>query len=188
MSGDADVPERGGPVGAVGGSAESLFTTLYAEIRRVADREARNRPDLGVSATTLVHEAYLKLADRPELSFPDRGRFLAYAARAIRGLVIDAARERRALKRGADFHITHLSTQLLESVPADTGLQKLADAIERLRALDERLAEVVDLKYFCGFSFAEIAAARGASERTVQRDWEKARLLLYAEFQDAPSD
>jgi RNA polymerase sigma factor (TIGR02999 family) len=169
-------------------SPAEMFAELYAELRRMADRQLRSRPDVGVSATTLVHEAYLKFCGRDDLAFPDRGRFLAYAARAMRGLVIDAARERRALKRGAGFHITRLGTHTYESIPDDGELERLADAIERLRAVDERLAELVDLKHFCGFTFTEIAEARGVSERTVQRDWEKARLVLFAELTDAPAE
>ena len=167
---------------AGGASPEALFVTLYAELRRLADRELNRRPDLPVSAMTLVHEAYLKFSGRPELTFASRGQFLAYAAQAMRGLIVDAARERRALKRGGSFHITRLSTEVAGSIPEEGELERLSDAIDRLRELEPRLAEVVELKYFCGFSFAEIAAARGTAERTVQRDWEKARLLLYGDL------
>ena len=167
-------------------SADARFATLYAELRRLADRELRGRPDAPLSATTLVHEAYLKLANRDALAFPNPGAFLGYVARAMRGLVIDAVRQRRALKRGGGFEITRLTTEAGESIPEPAGLERLADAIERLRTLDPRLAEVVDLKYFCGFSFAEIARTRGVAERTVERDWEKARLLLFGDLADVP--
>jgi RNA polymerase sigma factor (TIGR02999 family) len=167
---------------------DALFVSLYAELRRLADRELNRRPDLPVSAVTLVNEAYLKFAGRPDLTFAGRGQFLAYAAQAMRGLIVDAARERRALKRGGSFHITRLSTEAAGSIPAEQGLERLSDAIDRLRELEPRLAEVVELKYFCGFSFAEIAAARGTVERTVQRDWEKARLLLYGDLGEAGQD
>jgi RNA polymerase sigma factor (TIGR02999 family) len=169
-------------------SPEALFASLYAELRRLADRELNRRPDLPVSAMTLVHEVYLKFSGRPDLTFAGRGQFLTYAAQAMRGLIVDAARERRALKRGGGFHITRLSTEAAGSIPDEQGLERLADAIDRLRELDPRLAEVVELKYFCGFTFAEIAAARGTAERTVQRDWEKARVLLYGDLGDASQD
>ncbi len=158
---------------------EQLFATLYAELRRLADCKLRQFPGMAVSPTTLVHEAYVNLAGREGASFTDRGSFLSYAARAMRGLLIDFARRRQALKRGAGLHITHLDTRA-DAPAADGGeLERLSAALDELAALDPRLAEVVDLKYFCGFSFAEIAALHGMSERTVQRDWDKARLLLY---------
>lgn len=97
----------------------------------------------------------------------------------MRGLIIDYTRSRQALKRGAAFEITSLPTQLPGQVAEYDGLQRLSDAIEHLATLEPRLAQVVDLKYFSGFSFTDIAAMWGVSERTVQRDWEKARLLLH---------
>jgi len=184
--------EPAAPDGAAGAATadadEPLFASLYAELRRLADRELRRHAGSGVSPTTLVHEVYVNLADREPRRFPDEARFLAYAARAMRGLIIDFARNRQALKRGAGFHITQLNTQVGEAAADGQELSRLSDALDRLAAIDPRLAEVVDLKYFCGFSFAEIAAVRGASERTVQRDWEKARLVLYREFTDSPPD
>jgi RNA polymerase sigma factor (TIGR02999 family) len=173
--------------GARGRADGQLFASLYAELRRLADRELRRHAGSSVSPTTLVHEVYVNLADREPRSFPDKARFLAYAARAMRGLIIDFARNRQTLKRGAGFHITQLSTQIGEAVADGPELSRLSDALDQLAAVDPRLAEVVDLKYFCGFSFAEIAALRGTSERTVQRDWEKARLVLYREFTDIPA-
>jgi RNA polymerase sigma factor (TIGR02999 family) len=165
-----------------------LFASLYAELRRLADRELRRHAASSVSPTTLVHEVYVNFADRTPRSFPDKARFLAYAARAMRGLIIDFARNRQALKRGAGFHITQLNTQIAEPLVDSQELDRLSDALDELAAVDARLAEVVDLKYFCGFSFAEIAALRGLSERTVQRDWEKARLVLFREFTETPPD
>jgi RNA polymerase sigma factor (TIGR02999 family) len=161
---------------------EALFASLYADLRRIADRELRRHPGSSVSPTTLVHEAYLNVAGRA-VNFEDRARFLGYIARAMRGLLIDFLRQRRSLKRGAEFEITHLTTHQGGEL-ADSGvLLRLSDAMDALAKMDSRLAEVVDLRYFCGFSFAEIAALRGASERTVQRDWEKARLLLHQEIE-----
>lgn len=134
-----------------------------------------------MSPTTLVHEAYLNMAGRA-VSFEDRARFLGYVARAMRSLLIDFVRQRDALKRGAEFEITHLTTHQGAELPDTTLLTRLSEALDALGKLDSRLAEVVDLRYFCGFSFAEIARLRGDSERTVQRDWEKARLLLCDEI------
>jgi RNA polymerase sigma factor (TIGR02999 family) len=114
-----------------------------------------------------------------DAAFPDRARFMAYAARVMRGLIIDHAREGRALKRGGQFEITVLDTRVEESAASPQELSQLGDALDDLAADDPALAEVVDLKFFCGFSFAEIGAMRGVSERTVQRDWEKARIYLH---------
>jgi RNA polymerase sigma factor (TIGR02999 family) len=166
---------------AARGSQEELFASLYADLRRIAERELRQHPGSSVSPTTLVHEAYLNLVNRT-VNFEDRARFLGYVARTMRGLLIDFARQRRALKRGAEFEITHLTTQQDQELPDSTQLTRLSEALDALGKMDPRLAEVVDLRYFCGFSYAEIAALRGTSERTVQRDWEKARLLLYHEL------
>lgn len=156
-----------------------LFAASYAELHRLAKRELQRVPGMGVSATTLVHEAYINLMGRPGTAFEDRGKFLGYTARAMRGLLIDFARRQQALKRGAGFEITQLRTNVDQEVLDATELVRLSDALDELARLDARLAEVVDLKYFCGFSFAEIASLRGVSERTVQRDWEKARLVLF---------
>jgi RNA polymerase sigma factor (TIGR02999 family) len=164
------------------GTQEQWFGSLYAELRRIADRELRQRPGSSVSPTTLVHEAYVNLAGRA-VTFEDRARFLGYVARAMRGLLIDYMRQRNALKRGAEFEITHLTTHHGGELPEEELLTRLSEALDALAKVDPRLAEVVDLRYFCGLSFAEIATLRGASERTVQRDWEKARLLLYQEVE-----
>jgi RNA polymerase sigma factor (TIGR02999 family) len=161
---------------------EELFTALYAELRRIAERELREHPGSSVSPTTLVHEAYVNLAGR-EVQFQDRARFLGYVAQAMRGLLIDFVRQRHALKRGAEFEITHLTTGHDGELPDSTQLTRLSEALDALAKLEPRLAEVVDLRYFCGLSFSEIATLRGTSARTAQRDWEKARLLLYHELE-----
>lgn len=161
---------------------EQLFATWYRELRRLADRELHRYPGAEVSPTTLVHEAYINLAGRDGVDFGDHGKFLGYAARAIRGLLIDFARRQQALKRGAGFHITPLSTHSGEEAADTDELTRVSEALDELAAFDARLAELVDLKYFCGFSIAEIARMRGTSERTVQRDWEKARLLLFRQL------
>jgi RNA polymerase sigma factor (TIGR02999 family) len=155
-----------------------LFSALYQELHRLARRQLHvNASGLTLSATTLLHEAYLSLANRGA-AFPDRARFFAYAARAMRGLIVDYVRERRAIKRGGAFHLTTLGTTVGESVPEAASLDPIAAALDELAQADPALAELVELKFFCGFDFAEIAAMRGVSDRTVQRDWAKARLFL----------
>ena len=165
--------ERGG----VPATAE-LFATLYRELHRLARRQLHaGAGGLTLGATTLVHEAYIDLSRRG-LHFPDRARFFAYAARAMRGLIVDYVRERRALKRGGAFHLTAWDTAGAEGVAQAEDLVPLSDALDTLAAAEPALAELVELKFFCGFDFAEIAAMRGVNERTVQRHWDKARLFL----------
>jgi RNA polymerase sigma factor (TIGR02999 family) len=146
----------------------------------------RNGGALTLGPTTLLHEAYLNVAGRNGVAFPDRARFLAYASRAMRGLLIDYARRRRATKRGREFEITLTDEGAPSGDVMRTAeeLAQLGDALGELGALEPALAEVVDLHFFCGFSFAEIAALRGVSERTVYRDWRKARLLLHQSLHD----
>ena len=165
-----------------GSAAEALFAALYSELRRVAQRElARHGAPVSLSATTLLHEAYLDIASRNGQgpSFPDRPRFMSYAARVMRGLIIDHARNRRAQKRGGQFEITALTTDLGQNVVDDRELTRIGAALDELANTNASLAEIVDLKFFCGFSFAEIGAIKGISERTVQRKWEKARIYLH---------
>src|ERR1700704_5337143 len=154
-----------------GPASEALFAALYSELHRVAKRELARRGDfVSLSVTTLLHEAYLDMAGRSGAAFPDQARFMGYAARVMRGLIIDHARNRRAMKRGGRFEITSLATEVAEN---------LADEKELTQVSEAPLAAIVDLKFFCGFSFAEIAAMQGVSERTVQRKWERARLYLH---------
>jgi RNA polymerase sigma factor (TIGR02999 family) len=167
-----------------GAATEALFSTLYSELHRLARRElARRGGAVSLSVTTLLHEAYLDMAGRSDAKFPNRTCFMAYAARVMRGLIIDHARNRQAQKRGGQFEITSLGNESIES-PADAReLTQIGEALDRLAKTEADLAEVVDLKFFCGFSFAEIAAMRNLSERTVQRKWEKARIYLHQELQ-----
>lgn len=158
---------------------EALFSALYAELHRLAQAHVHRAGHLTLGATELLHEAYLDLAKRDALAFPDRNRFMAYASRAMRGLVIDYVRERRARKRGGDVVLTTLSDEVIAAVDTGLDFNALSTALDDLAELEPGLAEIVDLKFFCGFSFQEIAGLRGSSERTVQREWAKARALLH---------
>ena len=159
---------------------DRLFAKLYDELHRMARGEvARSGADAVASPTTLVHEAYLDMAVRGGLAFPDRLRFLAYAGRAMRARVIDQVRARGALKRGGDVHVTSLDTQVAEDVADPQLLSDIGAALDDLAIVEPELATVVDLRFFSGFSVPEIAVLHGVSERTVQRRWEKARLILY---------
>jgi len=161
-----------------------LFASLYSHLRQLAERQIRRSDVEFVSPTTLLHEAYIGMSDR-EAHFPDRERFMGYAARVMRGLIIDLVRERRALKCGGAYHITQLPTEVEGPKESATDLARLSDALDELAVREPRLAGVVDLKYFCGFTFEDIAAQRGTSLRTVMRDWEKARLILFKELNEA---
>ena len=166
-------------------AADALFTALYSELHRMAQRQlARSARGMTLGTTTLLHETYLDMAQREGTLFPDRARFMAYAARVMRTLVIDHVRNRKARKRGGGFEMTALPSELRDAAAEATKLAGLGDAVDALARVDPLLAEVVDLKFFCGFSFAEIAAMRGLTERTVQRHWKKARLFLHEEIQD----
>jgi RNA polymerase sigma factor (TIGR02999 family) len=161
-------------------AAEALFGVLYSQLHRLAKRQlARQGAPVSLGATTLLHQAYLDIAGREGSSFPDPARFMGYAARVMRGLIIDHARNRHAQKRGGQFELTSLSTDVVESRVDDRELTRIGDALNGLAETDPALALIVDLRFFCGFSFAEIAAMQTVSERTVQRKWEKARIYLH---------
>ena len=161
-------------------AADAVFAALYDELHRMARRElARRGGGVTLSATTLLHDAYLNIAQREGASFPDRNRYMGYASRVMRGLIIDYARNRQAQKRGGLFKITSLSDDLAEPVTDAAELVRISDALDELATVEPRLVRVVDLKFFCGFSFVEISEMMDVSERTVQRDWEKARIFLY---------
>jgi RNA polymerase sigma factor (TIGR02999 family) len=160
-------------------SAGKLFALLYEELHRMARRQLARQGEVSISATTLIHEAYLDMAAQEGHSFPDRGRFMAYAARVMRGLIIDHVRNRLAIKRGGQFELTSLTTDVGEVVSDDRELERISHALDELAKVDSSLSQIVDLKFFCGFSFVEIAATFGTSERTIQRKWEKARIYLH---------
>ena len=158
---------------------DALFATLYNELHRLAENHLRRSgSQFTMGATTLLHEAYLNLNSRERVAFPDRLGFLKYASRAMRGLIIDYVRARRAEKRGGDITFVNMPENAVPAPASNSSLELLGRALDELAQLDGGLAELVDLKFFCGFSFAEIAGLRGVSERTVQRDWAKARVLL----------
>lgn len=167
----------------ISGCKERLFAALYAELHRLAERQLRRSGGVMISPTTLLHESYLRFSEGGA-RFPDKERFIGYASRVMRGLLIDLLRERLALKRGGGFHITQLNTEIAESHADAAEAARLSDALDELAASDPRLAELVDLKYFCGYTFEEIAALRGSSLRTLQRDWEKARMILFEKLRD----
>lgn len=185
MSGHAEVPAAAADLqllidaaGQGGASSTRLFEALYDELHRVARRELHlHGRQMTLGATDLLHETWLSLQGRGA-RFAGRAPFFAYAARAMRGLIIDRLRARRALKRGGAFVFTAWDTEGAEGALATGEVDALADAIAALERADPALAELVDLHFFGGLDLAEIAQLRGVSERTVQRHWDKARLFL----------
>ena len=167
-------------------AADSLFAALYSELHRLAQRQlAKGGAGVTLGPTTLLHEAYLDMSQRESAVFPDRARFMAYAAKVMRGLIIDYARSRQALKRGGGFAITSMTAEISDDRPDEEELSQISVALDALASVEPPLAEIVDLKFFCGFSFAEIAAMKGVSERTVQRRWEKARIYLHRAIRES---
>ncbi len=172
-------------------AASALFAALYGELHAIAERQLRHGgSELTLGTTTLLHEAYLNIAQREGVQFASREHFLGYAARAMRGLMIDYVRRRRAKKRGGEFHITSAGTPSSpegdepDEVSADS-LERLSAALDTLTSSEPDLAQLVDLHFFGGFTFAELAQLQGVSERTVRRHWRSARLLLHRTMQDA---
>lgn len=165
-----------------GRAHDELFSLLYRDLRRLAHSRLRQNETITLLDTTsLVHDAYLKLLGAGELRFADRGQFLAYAAKAMRSIVVDEIRKRRSDRRGGTAEHVELDTEVAESThAADDGVLRVHEALDGLASLDQRLASVVEMRFFGGLSEADIAEALGVNERTVRRDWDKARTLLFS--------
>jgi RNA polymerase sigma factor (TIGR02999 family) len=168
---------------------KQLFATLYAELRRIAQRELARAGgrQVALAPSSLLHQAYVALGTRGNPVPTERARFMAYSAQVMRRLVIDHVRARRAQKRGAGFELVSFdpSRETVKDaapLPAAEALEQLSVALDRLAHLDRELAEVVDLRFFCGMTFQEISALQGHAERTVTRRWAKARALLRREL------
>lgn len=157
---------------------ERLFEQLYEPLCGLArSRLTRGSPQTLLDTTGLVHEFYLRLEQAGRVLVNDRHHFMAYAARAMRSVVVDFARRRAAERRGGDVEHVPLTEGLVESNSEQEILQVHA-ALETLETVDPRLVRVVEMRYFAGMTEAEIGQALGITDRTVRRDWEKARLLL----------
>ncbi len=163
-------------------AAGEAFSLLYADLRRLARARLRQHQTMTLLDTTsLVHEAYLKLAGAQSLPVENRQHFFAYASRVMRSVIVDFARARLAERRGGAAEHLVLDTSLGERLAApENDVLRVHEALDVLAQADARLAQVVEMRYFGGLSEAEIAETLGLSERTVRRDWEKARLLLQA--------
>src|SRR5262245_21656902 len=166
-----------------GQASGELFTVLYKELRALAHAQLRRgRRQESLATTGLVHEAYLKLAHQSHLDLRDRGHFLSLAARAMRQVVVDHARRRAADKRGGAVLLDVLDEQRLAADTPSFDVLALDQALSRLEGLEPRLSRIVEMRFFAGFSVEETASALGLSERTVKRDWHKARAFLFSEL------
>jgi len=158
---------------------DQLMPVRYDELRDAARRQLAHAPDGGtLSATGLVHEAYLKIAKQPNLSWRDRSHFMALASLAMRHVLVDRAKARLRHKREGAARPVTLEEYLIADAQQPEALLQINDALERLAAEEPRLAHIVDCRFFGGFSEPELADALGVTVRTVQRDWVKARALM----------
>ena len=169
---------RGGDPGAM----DRLFDAVYGELRRIASRQLQGeRPGHTLGTAGLVHETYLKLADQARVQWQDRSHFYRVAATAMRRILVDYARRHRAKRRGGELRRVTLDEKATAAERGET-LLALEEALERLVALNPRLSQVVECRYFGGLTEEETAEALGVTTRTVQRDWAKARGWLYLEL------
>lgn len=162
---------------------DALMPAVYDELRSIARRQLRHeRPDHTLSTTALVHEAYVRLVDQTRVEWQDRAHFCAVASRAMRRILVDHARRRHALKRGGpDRPLSLDEAQVAVDAQADL-LVALDDTLDRLAQFSDRLAQIVEMRFFGGMTEAETAEALGLSARTVRRDWVKAKAWLYKEL------
>lgn len=166
-----------------GSAFDRLFSLVYHELKRLAHGQRGDvRGGLTLATTALVNEAYIKLARPDGMALADREHFFAVAARAMRQILIDRLRRQAAAKRGGGAYAVELEDQLASVDPRHDDLLALDEALQRLTAVSTRLAELVELRFFAGQTLEEIAAMRGVSDRTLKRDWRKARAFLYREL------
>jgi len=167
------------------GDAEAFaeaYSLAYDELRRLARRQLGGAPRGRTLVTTvLVNEAFVKLVRRP-LGVQDRTHFFALAARAMRQIIVDHARERQAQKRGGDRFPTSLDADQIAIEDAAQELADIDEALGRLQAVDPRLAQIVEWRFFGGMTEDEVGEALGVTGRTVRRDWQKAKAFLYREL------
>lgn len=168
---------------------ERLIEAVYSELKQLARLYLRReRANQSISATVLVHEAYLKLVDQRRVRWQNRSHFFAIAAQAMRRLLVDRARASRALKRsGKDFSVD-LGEGAPLQLPPDVDVLALDEALLRLESLEPRWSHLVELRFFAGLTVGETASVLGVSPATVKRDWSFARGWLYRELQGMPAD
>ncbi len=159
---------------------DELVALIYPDLHRMARaRLASNDTITLLDATSMVHEVYLRLQHAKRIEADSRGQFMAYAAQAMRSVIVDYARKRSALRRGGGIANVTLTTEILDGAAStDSDVERVDDALNELEATDPRLKQVVEMRFFGGLTEQEIAEALGVTDRTVRRDWERARMLL----------
>ena len=169
-------------------AAASAFTLLYDELKRLAQAKLRRHQTITMLDTTsLVHESFIKLIGNRALTIEDRRHFFTYAARVMRSVIVDFARARLAERRGGGAQMMTLDTAMQDQLAApDTDVLRVNEALEVLAQAEPRLAQVVELRYFGGLTEVEVAEALGLTERTIRRDWQKAKLLLATALEGPP--
>jgi RNA polymerase sigma factor (TIGR02999 family) len=162
-------------------AVNSLYELLYGDLRVLAKSRLRRTKALtSLETTGLVHESYLRFLKAGDIEISDKSHFLAYAARVMRSIVVDLIRNRMRERHGGDASVITLNTNIAESAhQSEDDVIRIHDALEELAAIDARLVQVVEMRYFAGLTETETADALGISTRTVERDWEKARMILY---------
>jgi RNA polymerase sigma factor (TIGR02999 family) len=161
-------------------NVEQAFAEAYQELRRLARSRLRGGGRNTVLDTTaLVHETFLKLSRTSGVSFPDRPRFLGYAGRAMRSIIVDMVRQRQTERAGGEYAMLTLTGDLVDALPTEEAhILRVHEALQEMAQVDERMARVVEMRYFGGMTDLEIGEALGVTDRTVRRDWEQARLFL----------
>jgi RNA polymerase sigma factor (TIGR02999 family) len=162
-------------------AADRLFTLMYAHLKRLAHNSLRKHAGAGradLHTTELVHESFLRFVGTDACAPAERLAFYSYIGKVMRSVVLDAVRGRLAQKRGAEQAFVTLTTGLREHVLTDAALLDIDDALNTLESLDPKLKELVELRYFAGLTIGEISELSGQSVRSVEREWQKARLLL----------
>jgi RNA polymerase sigma factor (TIGR02999 family) len=161
---------------------DAVYKLLYVDLSRIARaRLMRSGRNTMLDTSSLVNEAYIRLARVDGLASPNRHHFLAYASRVMHSVIVDLVRARATERRGSSAQRVTLNTNLCDDIPAgEDELLRVHDALEELAAVDERLVRMVEMRYFAGLTEKETADVLGVNERTVRRDWQKARMLLAA--------
>src|SRR5262245_20605173 len=162
------------------GAIDQVIALVYPDLRRMAQaRLAGNDTITLLDATSMVHEVYLRLQQANRIEAESRGQFMAYASQAMRSVIVDFARKRRADRRGGGARDVTLATESLDGVMStNDDVERVDNALNELETSDPRLKQVVEMRFFGGLTEVEIADALGLTERTVRRDWERAKLLL----------
>ena len=165
------------------GAVDRVVSATYQELHSLAHQRLSRSPAITLLDTTsLVHECYLRLVNVGELHATDRAHFMGYAARAMRSIVVDLLRRRLVERRGSGDRKVTLGTDIRGDLAGSEQVLQVNDALEELAKLDRRLVDVVELRYFAGLTNDEIAETLGVNERTIRRDWDKARVLLHREL------